>query len=188
VVPQLTNASIGIAASDGDSYDGPYGLVHKDGLSPGEDAGTLTVPTAAIPGAVVGAGAVDDTTSFTFKGSAANAGAFVVHIEAVSFLQYLYIVTTRTSFTIPKVLGGAYTLAGNRNYFWTVETHGSFATVDEMAGPNGFADGYSGATYVGGIGEPQGLRQESGSYTVSTRSYFTRKCDASVSYCEDAAK
>jgi hypothetical protein len=187
LVPQLTNASIGIAASDGDAYSGPYSVVHKDGLSPGEDAGTLTIPGTVVGLGRAGTAPVDDTTSFTFNAGAAPARAFVVHIEAVDFLQYLYIVTARTKFTIPQVMAGAYTLAGNRDYFWTVETHGSVTTVDDMTGPNGFADSYSGATSIGGPGQPQGLGQESGSYTVSAAAYFTRTCDATVSYC-DAAK
>jgi hypothetical protein len=46
--------------------------------------------------------------------------------------------------------------------WWAVETHGDTATVDEAAGPNGFADAF------GPWGdEPDGPRRDAGTFALS---------------------
>lgn len=176
LVPQLADASISVAASEVDSSEA-FSIVHKDGLSPGASVGELAIPA---PPAILGpsgvtAEAVDATTTFSFRGSADSPGGYVVHIEADKFYQSLFIVTQKTSFTLPEVLGGGYTLTSGRTYRWWVETHGSLKTVDQMAEAGGFADAYSGPTQLGPAGVPMGLEQESGSYTSSGAAFFTLK-------------
>jgi hypothetical protein len=176
VVPTLANSSLSIAASEGDSYEA-YGFVHKDGLSPGDAAGTLTIPAPATPLSPAASGDMaDQTTPFTFNGSVDSKGAFVIHIEAVQFNQSFYIVTSKKKFTLPTSTG--YSWIGGRVYYWRVETHGALATVDQMAGPTGFADPYYGPTQFTATGEPQGLNQASGSFTLSKRGFFTYNCVA----------
>jgi len=176
LVPKLEEASISVAASEVDGSDA-FSVVHKDGLSPGDSAGTLTIPAPAtlLEPRGTAADAVDDTTSFSFRGSKDSAGGYVVHIEADKYYQSLYIVTHKTTFTLPKVLGGSYQLTPARVYRWTVETHGAFATVDQMAQPGGFLDAYSGPTQYTEPGEPAGTKQVSGSYTCTSPGYFTFK-------------
>jgi hypothetical protein len=169
VVPQLANASISVVASEGASYSA-FGLVHKDGLHPGDEAGTLKIPTPATTLSPNG-GNANLTTPFSFSGSADSKGAFVIHIEATQFYQSVYIVTTKKSFTLPTPIG--HTWIGGRGYSWRVETFGSLATVDQMAGPAGFADAYYGPTQSTSTGEPQGPSHESGSFTISEPGYFT---------------
>jgi len=176
LVPKLMDASISVAASEEDGSDG-FSVVHQDGLSPGDSVGTLDIPSPPITLGPTGtaADAVDDATPFTFKGSADSAGAYVIHIEADQFYQSLFIVTEKTTFTLPKVLDGAYQLTSGRLYRWWVETHGSYETVDQMTKAGGFADAYAGPTQFSAPGEPMGLNQESGAFTSSGAALFTLK-------------
>jgi hypothetical protein len=171
LVPEgIPNASFTVAAWEG-STAGPMGLIHKGGLSPGEAVGALDIPappTVLTPPS--GTANVDDKTNFTFKASADNAGAFLVTISADSDPQVLYIVTTQKKFQIPSVVDGAFVLAPGEDYNWWVETHGSFATVDEMTGPTGWFDEF-GKEYD----TPLGIEQPSGSYTSSAAYQFTTK-------------
>lgn len=163
LVPTITGASVSMLAAEGSFY-GPLGVVHKEGLSAGDATGAMDIPLPAEP-LTPNQTAVDaDTAEFTFKASADNAGAFVVTMENDSIYESIYIVTSKTKFTMPSIVGGALPLRTGMNYHWWVETHGDFATVDEMAGPNGFADAYShpGFGYV-----PTGPIQQDGSYTYS---------------------
>jgi hypothetical protein len=176
IVPQLANASISVVASETDSKGG-YSLVHKDGLSSDDAAGTLSIPAPATPLSPASSGVMaDQTTPFTFNGSADSKGAYVVHIEATEFYQAFYLVTTKKKFTLPTAAG--YSWIGGRVYYWRVETYGSLATVDQMAGPNGFADAYYGPTQATSTGEPQALTQNSGSFTLSAQGFFTYNCVA----------
>jgi hypothetical protein len=176
LVPQLENASISVAASEVDGSDA-FSVVHKDGLSPGDATGELVIPAPATINAPSGGTdtMVDATTPFSFHGSADSKGAYVVHVEADAFYQSLYIVTQKTTFTLPKVLGGSYALTPGRLYRWTVETHGAFATVDQLARAGGFLDAYSGPNPYSSTGTPAGAKQESGSYTSTGFAYFTFK-------------
>jgi hypothetical protein len=176
LVPQLTDASISVAAAEEDS-NGGYSVIHKDGLNPGDSVGALEVPAPPVTLGPTGSTAdtVDDATSFSFKGSTASAGAYVIHIEADQFYQSLFIVTQKTTFTIPKVLDGGYELTSGRLYRWSVETHGSLKTVDQMARAGGFADPYAGLAQWSAPGKPMGLNQDSGSYTSSGIAFFTLK-------------
>ncbi|HYQ16318.1 MAG TPA: hypothetical protein VEQ58_11195 [Polyangiaceae bacterium] len=176
LVPQLTDGSISVAASEEDSSGG-YSVVHKDGLSPGDSVGTLVIPAPPVTLGPTGsaAEAVDDKTTLSFRGSADSSGAYVVHIEAKDYYEALFIVTQKTSFTLPKVLDGAYALTSGRVYRWWVETHGSAKTVDQLARAGGFADSYCGPTQWLGSGEPAGTSQDSGSFTTSGLAAFTLK-------------
>jgi hypothetical protein len=171
LVPEgIPNATFTVAAWEG-STAGPMGLVHKGGLSAGDDIGALDIPappTVLTPPS--GASNVDGATNFTFKSSADNAGAFLVTISADNDPQVLYIVTTKKKFQIPSVVDGAFVLYPDSDYSWWVETHGSFATVDEMTGPTGWFDEF-GKEYS----TPLGVEQPSGSYTSSAFYQFTTK-------------
>lgn len=171
LVPEgIANASFTVAAWEG-STAGPMGLVHKGGLSPGDSIGTLDIPAPPkVLTPAYGTKNVDGNTNFTFQASADNAGAFLVTISADSDPQVLYIVTTQKKFQIPSVVDGAFVLYPGEVYSWWVETHGSFATVDEMTGPTGWFDEF-GKEY----NRPLGVEQPSGSYTSSAAYQFTTK-------------
>jgi hypothetical protein len=175
VVPTLADSSITVAAWEG-NYLGPLGLVHKDGLKPGDATGALDIPapptvltpTNQAPG-------VTETTMFSFKGSPDNAGAFLVILHSIDTDAHLYIVTTQKKFSIPSVVDGAWVLEHATadppaQYEWWVETHGHFATVDEMTGPNGYVDEF-GVNYI----TPVAIHQADGTYTYSAAYEFTTK-------------
>jgi hypothetical protein len=176
VVPTLTDTSITVAAWEGNYDVGPLGLVHKDGLSPGAAAGTLAIPAPPKLLKPLG-GTVDETTPFSFQGSPDNAGAFLVVLSSNTSGSHLYIVTAQQKLPkLPSVVDGAWTLehasggAAPIQYNWWVETHGSFATVDEMTGPDGYFDEF-GVHYI----TPVGIHQQDGTYTYSSLSQFTTK-------------
>jgi hypothetical protein len=175
LAPVLPKSSITIAASEGAGYEDVYSIVHKDGLAPGADPGTLTIPAPATlvsPTAV--ATMVDENTEFSFTGSADSKGAFVVHMEATQFYDYFYIVTAKKKFKLPDV--PSFGWESGRVFYWRVETHGNFKTVDEMAGAKGFADEFTGCTQFTDYTAPQpSTNQGSGSFTMSAMGYFTRK-------------
>jgi len=175
LVPTLPDSSITVAAWEG-SYEGPLGMVHKDGLSSGAAAGTLAIPAPPKLLKPLG-GTVDETTPFSFQGSPDNAGAFVVILNSLDTGSHLFIVTAQQKLThLPSVVDGAWTLehasggAAPIEYQWWVETHGSFATVDEMTGPDGYFDEF-GVNYV----TPVGIHQHDGTYTYSSYSIITTK-------------
>jgi hypothetical protein len=169
LVPKLANASIMVAAREG-PYDGPTGLAHADGLDPGDSAVVLDIPAPAEPLSPVGGSAdsVTKDTTFTFRASPDSKGAFVVWMENTSFQQTLYIVTSKTSFKIPVVAGGIFELDAAQTFRWRVETHGSFASVDEMTGASGFMDAFS-----FNWSTPMVPKQVSGSFTMSGAYGFT---------------
>jgi hypothetical protein len=169
LVPNLANASITVAAREG-TESGPTGLAHQDGLSPGDSSVALDIPAPAEPLSPVGSSAssVTKDTTFTFKASPDSKGAFVISMENTSYQQTLYIVTTKKQFTIPVVAGGIFELDAAQAFRWRVETHGDYATVDEMTGASGFMDAFSFRWST-----PMGPKQESGSFTMSGAYGFT---------------
>jgi hypothetical protein len=175
VVPTLAASSITVAAWEG-LYEGPLGMVHKDGLSPGAATGTLSIPAPPKLLKPLG-GTVDEMTPFSFQGSPDNAGAFVVVLNGVNTASRLYIVTAQQKLPrLPTVVDGAWTLAHASGgaapieYEWWVETHGSFATVDEMTGPDGYFDEF-GVNYI----TPVAIHQQDGTYTYSSIGRFATK-------------
>jgi hypothetical protein len=166
----IANASFTVAAWEGSFY-GPLGLVHKDGLVPGAAVGTLDIP--APPTVLTPANSavnIDETSNFSFKASADNAGTFVVVLNNLDEPQRLYIVTTQKKLSVPSVVDGAWVLAHGTEYEWWVETHGSFATVDAMAGPTGWVDEFN-VEYI----TPVSTDQTDGTYTYSAAFTFNTK-------------
>ena len=175
VVPTLADGTITVAAWEGE-YLGPLGMVHKDKLSPGAATGTLAIPAPPKLLKPLG-GTVDETTPSSFQGSPDNAGAFLVILNSLETGSHLYIVTAQQKLShLPSVVDGAWTLehasggAEPVEYQWWVETHGSFATVDAMTGPDGFIDEF-GVNYD----TPVGIHHRDGTYTYSSYSIVTTK-------------
>jgi hypothetical protein len=173
LVPTITNGSVILAASEGvgNAYDGAYGLVHKDGLAAGTSGITATIPKPATLLTVTPATArnkVDGTTQFAFQPGAGSSGLFVIAFkdDDTSLLKTdaLFIVTTKTTFTLPKVVNDSFALIPANKYYWRVETHGTYANADAATGPTGFIDEFGGDFYKA---TPSGPRRGSGSYTIS---------------------
>jgi hypothetical protein len=172
LVPTIANASVILAAVEGDAAFGQYAVAHKDNLAAGTSAITATIPTPSKPlTPATGALNVDGSTPFTFQAGAGSAGGFVVSMLAEAFYDGLFIVTTnKSNFKVPVIVGGAYALVSTHVYDWRVETHGNLATVDAMAGPSGFMDEFSGDNE-----SPRGPHTADGSFTISQANAFTAK-------------
>ncbi len=171
LVPTIANASVTLAAVEGDAFFGQYAVVHKDGLAAGNSAISAAVPAVSKPlTPATGASNVDANTQFSFVAGAGSAGAFVVSMTATDFYDGLYVVTTKKQFKVPMIAGGAYSLVSTHDYIWRVETHGNLATVDAMSGPTGFMDEFSADDE-----SPIGPRTGDGSFTISQSNLFTAK-------------
>jgi hypothetical protein len=172
LVPTIANASVILAAVEGDAAFGQYAVAHKDNLAAGTSAITATIPTPSKPlTPATGALNVDGSTPFTFQAGAGSAGGFVVSMLAEDFYDGLFIVTTnKSNFKVPVIVSGAYALVSTHVYDWRVETHGNLATVDAMAGPSGFMDEFSGNNE-----SPRGPHTADGSFTISQSNRFTAK-------------
>ncbi|RYZ04573.1 MAG: carboxypeptidase regulatory-like domain-containing protein [Myxococcales bacterium] len=175
LVPALPQASIMLAASEGNDYDGPFAIAHADGLNGGDTDVKLTIPAPARPLKPTSSSAVvGDDQVFELQPGTGNDGPFVVVFRRGDRANYaLFVVTQETKLQMPEVAGGAFDLDKNLSadsyYTWAITTHGDYASVDAMLGPNGFLDafGYSSGT-------PVGPRQTSGSYTTSVESRFEK--------------
>jgi hypothetical protein len=161
LVPELPDCSVTVMAREG-YYSGPMGIAYRAAVSLGDDATDLKIPEPALPLSPIEEDNVTAATKFNFKASADNKGAFVVWMENYDFNQTLFIVTTQKQFTIPEVVGGSFHLDKEQLYLWRVETHGDFATVDELANPSGFMDPFSADWLL-----PLGPKQSDGSFTMS---------------------
>lgn len=176
LVPTLPQGSLMLAASEGDEYNGPFAIAHADGLNGGDANVKLAIPAPALPIQPTGASAagIPANQVFKFQPGTGNDGPFVVHFERGDRAYYaLYVVTAKTELTIPEVAGGAFNLDkvvdADSYYRWSVTTHGDYATVDAMLGPNGFLDVFGYRT-----GMPVGPHQTSGSYTASPSFEFKK--------------
>jgi hypothetical protein len=176
LVPTIANSSVIFSASEGDSsfgdaQDGAYAVVHKDTLAAGTAGITVVIPKPATLLTETPANAktkVDSNTVFSFQGGVGSAGLYVVAFRQpdASALRTdaLFVVTTKKSITIPKVINDSFALDPGASYYWRVETHGSLATTDAATGPSGFLDEFSGDS--GGL-VPSGPRRGDGTYTIS---------------------
>ena len=139
LVPNIPNSTVTLAAEDHNYGSGEYALAHVDGLSAGASEVALAIPMAASLTAPPNETAnVDTTTPFRFQNRQPSVGVFVVRME--NYLSYndLFIVTERTTITIPTVLRGGFELRPGELHYWSVETHGTTASVDAAASPEGF--------------------------------------------------
>ncbi len=174
LVPTLPKASITVAATAGSEY-GPIGVAHADGLQQGESSTKLVIPVpATVKKPKIGAPLAANHV-FSLTPGAGNDGPFVIFIERRDRSYFsMYIVTTQTDVALPSVLGGTFTLlpeVGEQGaeYAWGIETHGDYATVDDMAGPAGFIDSF-GASWGS---SPTGPTRQNGSFTYSGSYPFT---------------
>jgi len=176
LAPTLTDSKVVVSASEGSGYDGSaysgsYAVVHQDGLVSGAASATLTIPKPATQLAVSPAASrtkVDSTTQFSFQPGTGSAGLYLIAIRqpdnTALRTDALFIVTTKTTFTLPKVVNDTFALDAGKPYVWRVETHGALANMDAGAGATGFLDSFSGDFY-GQV--PSGPRRTSGSFTTS---------------------
>lgn len=165
LLPSIAKSTLTVAASEGDAYFGAYAVAHADGLAVTSKP-VLKIPTPATLTGPASLATATSATKFSFQSPASNPGPFVVSFENVDFYQELYVVTASKQLTIPVVTGGGFELSRDQQIAWRVETNGKFASVDAMAGPQGFLDSFDRYGFEGGI------KTESGEYTISSSRLF----------------
>ncbi|MEP7052512.1 MAG: hypothetical protein ABJB12_19250 [Pseudomonadota bacterium] len=172
LVPTLAGATITFAASEGCAPSSPgCGIVHKDGLLGGGAALTVKIPSPVTNLTLAPATAVDSNTQFSLTPAVGSTSPFVsVLINGTSGNDRLYVISSERSFKLPSVLNGAYSLVHGESYRWQVETHGTAASVDELAGPSGFIDAFS---VNHSDFSPSGPSTGDGAYTLSAAKFFT---------------
>ncbi|MEI9937900.1 MAG: hypothetical protein WDO69_11840 [Pseudomonadota bacterium] len=176
LVPTIANSSVIFSASEGssdegDAYYGAYAVAHKDTLAAGVSGISVSIPKPATLLTEMPASSkdkVDSNTVFSFQGGAGSAGLYVVAFRqpdnSALRTDGLFVVTTKKSFKMPKVVNDGFALDPGASYYWRVETHGSFATTDAATSATGYLDEFSGDFY--GL-VPVGPRRGDGSFTIS---------------------
>ncbi len=164
LAPTLPNATAVVAGSFGRSPFGEFSIAHRNVPASGHaDLGlTLLTPLVQVTPASGTAG-VTGSTAFSWAG---RDSAYVFHVENIDTYDGLFVVTTRRTVTLPTF--GSFSLRGNGNFNWRVQTHGDATTVDSLAGPQGYLD-----PFATGDDRPLGPRTEDGSFTISTGRTFT---------------
>jgi hypothetical protein len=142
-IPTITGASVEIAAVEGTPSFGAAACAHRDRLAPQDEDVVIEIPTPPIQvSPTSGITNVDGSTMFSWTSTAETFVLFLNNIEPTSPFGGMYIVTAEKQASIPEFPNG-FTLIPGDLYNWRVETHRSWATVNEMAGPDGFADSWA---------------------------------------------
>jgi hypothetical protein len=145
LVPSLPSGSLTVAALAGPPG---YGVVHVDGVPAAADQQNvaLVLPrpvslNAPAEGAQVGPG-----TTFAWSSVGQSAQVFVWHLESQAYFEGIYVVTAGSEITYPQVPGYSMVLPSADEdfaFYWSVETHGDFPSVDAAAGPEGLFDSFA---------------------------------------------
>ncbi|HEY3495357.1 MAG TPA: hypothetical protein VGK73_11750, partial [Polyangiaceae bacterium] len=167
-VPALPNSSITVMASEGNASFGALAVAHQDGLSMGQGDIALQIPAAPQQMAPPNADTVNDESVFSWTSNLATFVFSVEDLDLPNTFGGLYVVTARKQITLPTFPNGFRLTAGHLHN-WRVETHGSAASVDELAGAEGFADSFGASSGS----RPAGPRRGSGTYTISAGREFT---------------
>lgn len=165
VVPVLPGASLSVAAADG--FTAPFAVTHRENIAPGQTGLALSVPNPVTLGSPAGGAVVDGATPFVWSAVAQTASTFVWHLEFVDTFQGMFIVTNRTTVTLPEFADGL-AVPPDTAVFWSVETHGDQPSVDAVTGPAGFLDPFALRADF-----PRGPSTADGYFTESERREFT---------------
>jgi hypothetical protein len=163
-VPMIANSSIAVAATRGGLSALPYAVAYDDGVAPGATDVDLEIPVAATlsaPG--TGATNVDQDTSFQWSGPDQ---VYMFAAKVLNASEYYYVITPHKEAKLPVLETSEPSFRHDTVYTWTVTTHGTFATMDEATGPEGYLDSYC-------YGRLRGPRRGPGSHTESTQRSFT---------------
>jgi hypothetical protein len=167
-VPTIAGASIEIGGTEGYWAFGEAACAHRDRLAVGQSNVAIAIPTPPQQVApTTGITNVNGSTIFSWTSSAKTFVLFLDNIEDTSPYGGMFIVTSEKQATIPSFPNG-FTLIPGDEYNWRVETHRSWMTMDELAGPEGFADSW--APYCE---SPESPLRGDGQYAISFgRTFF----------------
>ncbi len=165
VVPVLPGASLSVAAANG--FTAPFSVAHRENVAPGQAGLALAVPSPVTLGSPTSGAVVSDATPFVWSAVAQTASTFVWHLEFVDTFQGMFIITNRTTVTLPEFADGL-SVPPDTAVFWSVETHGDQPSVDAATGPTGFLDAFALRADF-----PRGPSSADGYFTESERREFT---------------
>jgi hypothetical protein len=163
LTPSIAQSTLTFAASQGDWYNPPYAVIHKDGLPYAQTGISLQIPdTPSLIAPAAGATGVNQSTLFRWSGTAK---VFLWGINFTNEYKGFFVITTEKQGLIATMPDGP-ALAPNSPFWWWVETDGTYQTVDEATGTNGMLDSYR-------TGVLWGAARGDGSYTSSEENAFT---------------
>jgi len=163
LVPSLPSASLTVAAAAGSPA---YSVAHVDGVpAAGSPDVELVLPRPVAPTAPANGAQVGPGTTFAWSTLGQSARVFVWHLQSLDSLESIYVITARSQIEYPELEGFDLTLPtdGEPAFYWTVETHGDYASVDAASEADGFYDSFALEKNVG-TGLPRGSQ---GYYTSS---------------------
>jgi hypothetical protein len=166
LVPVLDGASLRVVAIENDGFV-PIRAAHRDNIAPGQVGIALAIPNSVTPTSPTNGAIITPDTPFTWSTFGQTATTFVWHLEFVETFEGIYIITNRTSVTLPEFADGL-TVPPNTPVYWSVETHGDQPDVDAATGPNGFMDAMAQRGY-----EPEGANLGDGYFTESEQRNLT---------------
>ncbi len=172
--PQIDGMKLTVAVrEDAKVAQGEYSVGYVSGVTPGEDVGVIQVKAPAsilepTDGAL-------DVTMDTVCEWETDAATSVVVFEDLQVFQAVYVVTNNTHASLPDLSELGLFYSNHGQYTWAVETHGTAASTDELAGERGFLDPFS-----GDLNYPMGLNPGQGRFSrSSTRSFTSGKVNDS---------
>jgi hypothetical protein len=169
VVPAVQGGSIEVGALEGTHGFSSIGVAHRDRLAPGQMDVALDIPTP--PQLVAPADQITGVDGDTVFSWTSQGRTFLWHAENrdvnTPTFGGMYIVTAAKRVSIPEFPNG-FTLIPDDLYGWSVEVHNDVATVDDLAGPQGFIDSWA-PTGEG----PSSPRRGDGSFSATDERYFT---------------
>jgi hypothetical protein len=163
-VPSIPDASIIFAAHEGWHLDEKRAVSWRTGVGPGTSI-EVTVPTAPTVVGPLPDSTLGDDTVFSWS---SDASTFVWYMLADDYYEGIYVVTSEKRVGVPSFPNGLQVLRDASEYFWRVETHDDFASVDDMAGPDGFMGDYNSFSSR----HPSGPRSADGTFTASEQTFI----------------
>jgi hypothetical protein len=146
----------------------PYVVAHRHNIAPGQANITVDIPNAVTLASPLQASTITRDTRFVWSSFGQPATTFVWRLEFANTNEYMFVVTNRTTVTLPTFADG-FTLGAGVPAFWSVETHGNVVDVDAAAGPAGYMSPIAQRSDH----QPFGPNNADGFFTESERRDFT---------------
>ncbi|HVZ35914.1 MAG TPA: hypothetical protein VG963_25985, partial [Polyangiaceae bacterium] len=138
----LSGTTLLVAAAQGAAAPSARAIVHHDNMASGQAGIQLTLPDPVVLTGPASAAAAESSTPFAWSAAGQSARSFVWHLQLSASSNELFVVTNRTQIALADLPPG-FTWAAGSAAQWSVQTHGDTASVDDLAGPNGFMDAFS---------------------------------------------
>jgi hypothetical protein len=162
LVPNIAGSAITIVAQD-QIPSGGLGAAYADNLAAPQAGVALTIPSVpslSAPGA--NTSNVNGTSLFQWS---SDAHLFLFCARSTITYDQMCVVTSNKQTKLPIGASTGYEPAANEDFTWSIETHGSYADVDEASSDTGFLSPFA-------YGAIRGPRRGSGTYAESPQRGF----------------